>query len=173
MAQKRTIELLVGLFMIAGIAAILMLALRVSGLTQNFTGSGGYTVYAQFDNIGGLKVRAPVTVAGVRVGEVTSIKLDPTTFRATVSLMINKKDNDLPIDSSASILTAGLLGANYVSLTPGYEELNLKNGSMIQKTNPALILEDLIGQLIFSLKGDSNKDANATTQPSNNQPKTT
>ena len=154
MAPRRNLELLVGFFMLLGIAALLMLALQVSGLTQNIGHRNSYTLSAQFDNIGGLKVRAPVAIAGVRIGEVTNITLDPVTFRAVVNMNIDKKNNDLPIDTSASILTAGLLGANYISLTPGYQDALLKNGEMIQKTSPALILEDLIGQLLFSLKGD-------------------
>jgi phospholipid/cholesterol/gamma-HCH transport system substrate-binding protein len=154
MAPRRNLELLVGFFMLLGIAALLMLALQVSGLTQNIGHRNSYTLSAQFDNIGGLKVRAPVAIAGVRIGEVTNITLDPVTFRAVVNMNIDKKNNDLPIDTSASILTAGLLGANYISLTPGYQDALLKNGDMIQKTSPALILEDLIGQLLFSLKGD-------------------
>lgn len=154
MAPRRNLELLVGFFMLLGIAALLMLALQVSGLTQNIGHRNSYMLSAQFDNIGGLKVRAPVAIAGVRIGEVTNITLDPVTFRAVVNMNIDKKNNDLPIDTSASILTAGLLGANYISLTPGYQDALLKNGEMIQKTSPALILEDLIGQLLFSLKGD-------------------
>lgn len=153
--RTRTLEVIVGLFMLAGILALLMLALKVSGLST-YMGSNGYLVSASFDNIGGLKVRAPVTVAGVRVGEVTDINLDRTTFKAVITMRINPNQNHLPTDSSASILTQGLLGANYISLTPGFDETSLKNGDRIANTHPALILENLIGQLLFSLK-NSNK----------------
>lgn len=142
--------------MLAGMLALLMLALKVSGLTA-YMGKQGYLVTANFDNVGGLKLRSPVTIAGVRIGEVADIQLDKNTFKALVTLRINSNQDKIPEDSSASILTQGLLGANYISLTPGYEENNLKNGSQIENTHPALILENLIGQLLFSLKNSGNK----------------
>jgi phospholipid/cholesterol/gamma-HCH transport system substrate-binding protein len=147
--------MMVGLFMIVGTLAMAYLALKVSGLT-NYKSSSHYEVIADFDNIGGLKVRAPVSIAGVRIGEVGAIRLDPVTFRATVVLYLDNDEN-LPSDSSASIYTQGLLGANYVSLTPGYSDTNLKNGDKIASTSPALVLEKLIGQLIFSLKDSGSK----------------
>lgn len=150
---KRMIEIMVGLFIIAGAVALVFLALKVSGLTQNKSDKA-YVVTAEFDNIGDLRVRAPVRIAGVRVGQVSNIILDPTTFRAKVSLAIDNQDNMLPVDTSARILTEGLLGSNYIGLTPGYEEDVLKNGGKIETTHPALILENLIGQLLFSLKPD-------------------
>lgn len=140
--------------MIAGALALVILALKVSGLTQ-MGGSDYYQVSAQFDNIGDLKVRAPVRLAGVTIGQVSAINLDSKTFRANVTMLINDKDDYLPTDTSASILTAGLLGSNYIGLTPGYENTVLKSGGVIQITHPAIVLENLIGQLIFS---QSNKD---------------
>lgn len=142
--------------MLAGMLALLMLALKVSGLSA-YVGKQDYLVTANFDNVGGLKLRSPVTIAGVRIGEVADIQLDKNTFKALVTLRINSNQDKIPVDSSASILTQGLLGANYISLTPGYEENNLKNGSQIENTHPALILENLIGQLLFSLKNSGNK----------------
>jgi phospholipid/cholesterol/gamma-HCH transport system substrate-binding protein len=142
--------------MILGILALVFLALKVSGLT-NFRSTGSYTVTADFDNIGSLKIRAPVSIAGVKIGEVSAIDLDPETFRAKVILKINENTNKLPIDTSASIFTQGLLGANYISLTPGYGESFLHEGDKIESTSPALILEKLIGQLVFSLKNNSDK----------------
>lgn len=154
--RDRIIEIWVGLFMLVSIIALLILALKVSGLS-NTVGSNGYTITAEFDNVGGLKVRSPVTLAGVRIGQVSGIKLDSTRFKAVVTMQIDSSQQQLPADSSASILTQGLLGANYISLRPGFDQTFLKNGSNIQDTHPALILEDLIGQLIFSLKTSGGK----------------
>ncbi len=152
--RERIIETIVGLFILAGILALLVLAFKVSGLSTAMN-SGGYFVTARFDNIGSLKVRAPVSIAGVRVGEVTNIKLDKNSFRAVVTIQINRDQNTLPIDTSASIFTQGLLGANYISLVPGYEDTYLKNGDKIENTRPALILENLIGQLLFNINKKS------------------
>lgn len=156
MINKRLVEFLVGLFIIAGMLALLMLALKVSGLGQYSTGDA-YTVSALFDNIGDLKVRAPVTIAGVHVGEVTKIELDSKTFKARVSLLIDKRQNQLPIDSAAQILTAGLIGANYIELSPGFSPENLKDKGEITETHPAIILENLISQFIYQSKKDDNK----------------
>jgi phospholipid/cholesterol/gamma-HCH transport system substrate-binding protein len=154
--RDRIIEVWVGLFMLIGIIAVLILALKVSGLS-NTVGSHGYTITADFDDVGGLKVRSPVTLAGVRIGQVSGIKLDNTRFKAVVTMQIDANQQQLPADTSASILTQGLLGANYISLRPGFDQMFLKNGSIIQDTHPALILEDLIGQLVFSLKNPGGK----------------
>lgn len=160
--RLKAIETLVGLFMLAGMLALLVLALKVSGLSTSLSPSG-YSIVADFDNVGGLKVRAPVTIAGVRVGEVTNIRLDKNTFRANVIMRINRDQSTLPKDSSASIFTQGLLGANYISLTPGYDAAYLKNGDHLANTHPALILEDLIGQLLFNInKGSSTGGKNET-----------
>lgn len=155
-ARTSALELFVGLFMLAGMLALLVLALKVSGLSS-YVGHEGYVVTADFDNVGSLKARAPVTVAGVRVGEVTNIQLDRTTFKALVTMQINPDENTLPTDTSASILTQGLLGSNYISLTPGFNDTFLKNGNEIENTHSALILEDLIGELVFSLKNSDKK----------------
>ena len=109
---------------------------------------------ADFDNIGALKVRAPVSVSGVKVGRVSAIQLDPQTYRASVTLQINNGYKDLPVDTAASILTQGLLGSNYISLSPGFDQKMLKPGEHIETTHSALILENLIGQLMFNLSGD-------------------
>ena len=117
---------------------------------------------ALFDDIGGLKVRSPVKIGGVQIGEVTHIDLDPTTFKAMVTLQIHKQFNDIPDDSSAAILTAGLLGDNYVAITPMYNKTVLKNGSQIQMTNSAMVLEKLIGQFIYKLgNGDKSDDSSS------------
>ena len=155
--SQRAIESFVGLFILVAISALIVLAFKVSGLTSFFQESG-YAVTATFDEIGGLKLRAPVKVGGVTVGEVTSITLDPATFKAVVKLHIYNKYNDLPSDSSASILTAGLLGDNYIALTPMYSPEVLKEGSTIDYTHPAIILERLIGQLLFKVGGGAKSD---------------
>lgn len=156
MYSTRKIEIMVGFFMLAGMLALLILALRVSGLTS-YVGDGGYQIKASFDNVGDLKVRAPVTIAGVRIGQVNSIRLDRTTFKAVVTMKIDASENTIPTDSSASILTHGLLGSNYVNVTPGFDATYLKQDSEIENTHPALIFENLIGQFLFNTK-DNQKD---------------
>jgi phospholipid/cholesterol/gamma-HCH transport system substrate-binding protein len=154
--QTKNIEIIVGAFLLAGIIALLVLAFQVSGLT-NVIGRQGYEVTAAFDNVGDLRVRAPISMGGVRLGEVTHIQLDPHTFKAVVTLRINANQNAIPTDSTASILTAGLLGSNYISLTPGFADTNLKNGDKIGMTHSAIILENLIGQLMFKLDSSKSK----------------
>lgn len=151
--QNKTIEILVGLFMIAGLLGMLILAFKVSGIS-NINNSNYYVLNAEFDNIGGLKVRAPVRTSGVTVGYVHSIVLDPRTFRAAVAMKINGNMKSFPLDTAANIYTEGLLGSNYIGLTPGFDIAVLKSGDKLQTTHSALILENLIGQLLFSLKGD-------------------
>lgn len=139
--------------MIAGLLALFAMAVKVSGLSD-LGNRHYYLVTAEFDNIGGLKVRAPVSVSGVTIGRIGQIELDPKTLRAKVVMQISNQYRSIPADSSASILTQGLLGANYISLTPGFDETSLHAGSMLTTTHSALILENLIGQLIYHLKGD-------------------
>jgi len=159
MERERSVEILVGLFMLAGVVGLLILALKVSGLTH-YVKQSTFSVSADFDNIGALKVRAPVNLAGVKIGEVTNITLDNELFKAHVTLRLDAKQNKIPLDSSASILTEGLLGVNYISVTPGFDEKDfLKDGSTIEETNPALILENLVGKLLFNLKGDKKDES--------------
>ena len=157
MKNNRVIEIIVGLFLTAALLALLVLAFWVSGLTS-IGNSHTYTLYADFDNIGSLKVRSPVAMAGVKIGKVTQIILDPKTFRAHVTLSLDDKMHNIPFDSSASILTQGLLGSNYISIGPGFEEEVLKGGDTIGTTHSALILENVVGQLIYNLKNDDKKD---------------
>ena len=156
--RSKAIDFIVGLFMLAGLLGLLVLAFKVSGLTTVVSNGNNYSITADFDNVGALKVRALVSVSGVTVGRVMEIKLDPTTFRARVTLQINDKYNKFPMDTSASILTQGLLGSNYISLTPGFDQKILKAGGRIQTTHSALILENLVGQLIFNLQNNDKKD---------------
>ena len=160
----RTVEITVGALMIAGILSLLMLALQVSGLSSFFKEEPGYHVKAEFANIGALKVRAKVSVAGVVVGRVVKIHLEPETFNATVLMAIDPKQaNKLPSDTRASILTAGLLGDNYISLLPGFDENEfLREGSSIPigNTDSAVILEQLISKFLAGQVG-ANKKTNA------------
>jgi phospholipid/cholesterol/gamma-HCH transport system substrate-binding protein len=155
MMQQRLIESMVGLFLVFAATALSVLAFKVSGLTTLFP-TKAYHVIALFDDIGGLKVRSPVKIGGVQIGEVSAITLDPVTFKAVVKMQIEDKFNDIPDDSSAGILTAGLLGDNYIAITPMYNKSTLKNGSEIQFTNSAMILEKLIGQFIYKI-GNNDK----------------
>lgn len=163
MMPQKTIEVLVGLFLLFAFFALMVLALKVSGLTNLFP-EDGYMVSAEFDDIGGLKVRAPIKIGGVQIGEVTDIRLDKETFKAIVKMKIAARHNSIPDDSTVSILTSGLLGDNYISLTPMYSKTFLKNGSAIEFTNSAMILEKLIGQFIYKMGNDSSdqKDKVAT-----------
>lgn len=145
---KKGIETLVGLFVVLGVVALLFLALKAANLA-NFGSRDVYRVTARFDNIGGLKVRAPVRSAGVSVGRVTKIGLDPKTYQGVVTIEIDSHFV-FPKDSSAKILTSGLLGDQYVGLEPGGEEKNLAAGDLIKQTQSAVVLENLIGQFLFS-----------------------
>lgn len=149
MSRSRSVEILVGSFMAAGFVALFFLAMQVSNLSSASTGEG-YLVTARFDNIGSLKVRSPVTMAGVRVGRVNGIEYDSETYEAVVSLRIEERFDKIPDDSFAKIFTAGLLGEQYVGLDPGGSDQYLKEGDQISLTQPALVLEEIIGQFLFS-----------------------
>lgn len=163
--QQRLIEILVGLFLLLGVLALLYLALQVSGLSANsLTQKRGYEVTASFDNIGDLKARAPITIGGVRIGQVERITLDPNSFKAVVLMTIDDRSMQIPDDSQASIYTAGLLGSNYIELTPGFDTESLHQGSLITQTHSALVLENLIGQLVYKMGGNSDSSDNKTTE---------
>lgn len=147
--NRGTLELTVGLFVLAGIGALGFLAFKVGNLSAANTGES-YTVNARFDNIGGLTVKAPVTLAGVRIGRVSNIAIDRENYRALVELSIDPRYDNLPADTSASILTAGLLGAQYVGLEPGGDDKFLVDGDRIEITQSAVVLEHLIGQFLFN-----------------------
>lgn len=149
---SRKIEVLVGLFVALTIAALAMLAISVAnqGFNSNME---TYRLYAKFDNIGGLKTRSAVKVGGVTVGRVDAITLDAKTFTPVVTLSISKEYDQFPETSSVSILTSGLLGEQYLGLQPGFVIdgiENLADGDFIEDTKSALVLEDLIGQFLFS-----------------------
>lgn len=146
---KRTVEFSVGVFMVLGIIALVLMALRVSGLSMD-DASETYTVKARFDNLGGLNERAKVSMAGVTIGRVTKIYLDDEWYSAVVEMEINKSMSTLTKDTSAAILTAGLLGEKYIGLSVGAEEDFLKEGDWIEDTQSALVLEELIGRFLFN-----------------------
>ncbi|KAA0692477.1 outer membrane lipid asymmetry maintenance protein MlaD [Halopseudomonas laoshanensis] len=147
--RTRTLELTVGLFILIGILALLVLALRVSGLTMSAS-TDSYKVYAHFDNVAGLTSRAKVTMAGVTIGQVTGIEFDKNRYTGKVEMAINDNINTLPSDSTASILTAGLLGEKYVGISVGGEETMLADGDQIYDTQSALVLEELIGRFLLN-----------------------
>ncbi len=150
MGSSRKIEIMVGILFVLGMIALVALALNVSNLTS-FTKDKGYEVTAQFENIGGLRHKAKVTLSGVTVGRVTAISYDKESFQATVKMRINPEIDYLPEDSQASIYTAGLLGEQYISLEPGAEDAVLEQGSSISLTQSAIVLEEIIGKVLVSL----------------------
>ncbi len=150
--QRSTLDLWVGIFVLAGIGALMVLAMKVG----NMSGIGGgetYALSANFDNIGGLKPRAPVKSAGVVVGRVSAIRFDNEKFVASVMLDIDKTYK-FPKDSSASILTSGLLGEQYIGIEGGGDTVNLNSGDRIKQTQSAVVLEKLIGQFLYSKAAD-------------------
>ncbi len=157
MLNRRTLELWVGLFVAAGIAALVMLAFKVGNLTTADV-LDGYKVKAYFDNIGGLKVKSPVTMAGVRIGRVSDIGFDNDSYQAVVTLYIDGRYANIPTDTGAAILTSGLLGEQYIGLDPGGSDESLQEGDTIRLTQSALVLEKLISQFLFE-KASETKEA--------------
>lgn len=147
--NRKTLELWVGLFVAAGLLAIAMLAFKVGNLATADV-LNAYVVKARFDNVGGLKTKSPVTMAGVRIGRVSGISFDNGRYQAVVTMAIDGRYLKIPADSSASILTSGLLGEQYISLEAGGDERFLKDGDELMITQSALVLEKMIGQFLFS-----------------------
>lgn len=147
--NARAMEILVGTFMLLFFAAMAILAMKVSNLAS-LTGGDGYKVVAYFENIGGLKPRAPVSASGVRVGQVSDIEYDPETFQAKVTLTISSEYSEFPIDTTAGIYTAGLLGEQYIGLDPGGDIDFLVDGDEVEFTQSALVLERLIGRVLVN-----------------------
>lgn len=152
------IEFLVGLFVLFGLVSLVILALKIAGLTVN-SESESYVLKANFDNIGSLKIRAPVKVGGVVIGRITNIYLDQEKYVPVVEMSISKKYDKLSNESKASILTAGLIGDQYIGVTPGFydEEMGstyLKEGDSFEDTGSAIVLEDLIGKFLYSMNSD-------------------
>jgi phospholipid/cholesterol/gamma-HCH transport system substrate-binding protein len=155
---KKGIETLVGLFVLLGMLGLLFLAMKAANL-GNVGGGDVYVVQARFDNIGGLKPRAPVRTAGVVVGRVKSIALDPKSYQGVVTLEI-EKPYQFPKDTAAKILTAGLLGDQYIGLEPGGDDKNLAPGETLAQTQSAVVLENLIGQFLTGKAADAGTAAN-------------
>ncbi len=162
--EKKNYDVWVGLFVLLGLGALLFLALKAANLAS-FQSGGTYSVSARFDNIGGLKAHAPVKSAGVVVGRIDTIKFDSKTYQATVAMNIDSQYS-FPKDSSAKILTAGLLGEQYIGLDAGGDDKNLAAGDRIKQTQSAIVLETLISQFIYSKAADgAPKDAAAPASP--------
>ncbi|MGX3065878.1 outer membrane lipid asymmetry maintenance protein MlaD [Ursidibacter arcticus] len=165
MRQSIKYEFGVGLFVLLALGALVFLGLRVANV-QGFSSEKTYTLYATFDNIGGLKVRAPIKVGGVVVGRVADIQLDAQTYTPKVTLAVNEEFNKIPDTSSLSIKTAGLLGEQYIALNVGFilegETEMLKAGDTFADTNSAMVLEDLIGQFLY---GDKKSDKDDSAEP--------
>lgn len=152
MGRQRGIEILVGLFMAMGFVALFFLAMQVSNLSAGVR-ADGYQLTARFANVGSLKARAPVTMAGVRIGRVERVSFDKDTYEAVVTLRIDPSMDTIPDDTFANIFTAGLLGEQYVGLEPGGSPDYLVDGDEIAQTQSALVLEQMIGQFLFSKAG--------------------
>lgn len=154
-AGNRTLELGTGLFVLLGFAALAFLTTQLpgSGLRLGSGKGSGYSVSARFDNVGDLKVGAPVTMAGVRVGRVDAVTVDPGEFRAVVKLSIDRQYDHIPADSDAAIQTSGLLGAKYIGLSAGGADTYLKEGANIEFTQSALVLENLVNKLFSAVAG--------------------
>ncbi len=154
--QRKSFDLWVGLFVLAGALALLFLALK-AGNMSTFSFEKTYPVVTKFDNIGGLKPRAPVKSAGVVVGRVASISFDDKSFQAQVTLELESR-YQFPKDSSAKILTSGLLGEQYIGLEPGGDTANLAAGDRIKMTQSAIVLENLISQFLFSKAAEGEEE---------------
>jgi len=157
MMTRKELDLWVGIFAVAGIGAMVFLSLKVANLAS-FSSADSYQIKAKFDNIGGLKVRAAVKSAGVVVGRVSEVRFDNESFEAVVTLNLDSR-YQFPKDSSAKILTSGLLGEQYIGLSPGGDSANLKGGDSLKLTQSAVVLENLISQFLYSkaAEGDAKK----------------
>lgn len=171
MRATRSLEIGTGLFVILGLAALFFLTTQLpsSGLKLSFGKAPGYDVTAEFDNIGDLKVGAPVRMAGVRIGDVTGIGFDNQSYRADVHLRIYPQFSQIPEDSYASIETEGLLGGQYIGISPGGLSTYLKNGSQILQTQSAIVLESLINKFFANFSSSSSSGSNSNNGKSPSQ----
>ncbi|MFZ4118695.1 MAG: outer membrane lipid asymmetry maintenance protein MlaD [Polynucleobacter sp.] len=157
--RKSAIDIWVGIFVAIGLLAALFLALKVGNMNA-VSFQPTYTITARFDNIGGLKPRAPVKSAGVVVGRIADIRFDDTTYQATVTMTL-ERSYQFPKDSAAKILTSGLLGEQYVGLEAGGSDQMLAQGNMITQTQSAVVLENLVSQFLYNKAADGGKDESA------------
>ncbi len=167
MPQSKIIDISVGLFLLAGFIAFVVLALKISGLTSE-SWQNTYSVYARFENIGGLKTRSKVTIGGVTIGKVSDIQFDKERYQAIVTLDVFEDIDNLTTDTSAAILTAGLLGEKYIGLTPGADDTFLESGDIIEDTQSALILEEFIGRFLFKAVQKRNDSGNSSANNTSN-----
>jgi phospholipid/cholesterol/gamma-HCH transport system substrate-binding protein len=167
MRSNRTLEIGTGLFVLLGFAALLFLTTQLPASGLRFGGAKNtYAVSAEFDNIGDLKVGSPVSMSGVRIGDVVKIHFDPKNYKAVVNMRIDTQYNQIPDDSFASIQTQGLLGGKYIGLSPGGSDTYLKNGSSIDQTQSAIVLENLINKFFANYSS-----SNGASQSSGNSGK--
>jgi phospholipid/cholesterol/gamma-HCH transport system substrate-binding protein len=160
MRANRTLEIGTGLFVLLGFAALLFLTTQLPASGLRFASPRpGYRVTADFDNIGDLKVGSPVTMAGVRVGEVTGIRFDSRAYKAVVAMRIDSQYSQIPDDSYASIQTQGLLGGKYIGISPGGDDTYLKEGSSIDQTQSAIVLESVINKFFASYSSKGGQDS--------------
>ena len=158
MQQTRAVEVGTGLFVALGMAAIFFLTTQTAG-SDNFSGSDSFSVTARFDNVGSLKDKAPVSMSGVTIGRVTSVVFDPASLDAVVTFVIDSQYDRIPEDSDASILTSGLLGSQYIGLQAGGSEFSLEEGSEIQFTQSAIVIENLISKYLFNNSSDDESES--------------
>ena len=157
MRQNRAIEVGTGLFVLLGMGALFFLTTQTTD-SSDFSASEAFEVTAHFENVGSLKDRAPVSMSGVTIGRVTSVEFDPHGLNAVVTFMIDNRFDEIPEDSDASILTSGLLGSQYIGLQPGGSEFYLEEGSEIQFTQSAIVIENLISKYLFNQDSDSESE---------------
>ncbi len=153
MQQTRAVELGTGLFVLLGLAALFFLTTQTTG-NQAFSGGDSYEVTARFENVGSLKIRAPVSMSGVTIGRVTGIEFDSASLEAKVTFIINNEFKQIPDDSDAAIQTSGMLGSQYIGLQAGGSDTSLQEGSEIEFTQSAIVLENLISKYLFNSSGD-------------------
>lgn len=160
----RTLEFLVGIFLAAGIVAAVILALKVAGLTLSSGSAEYYTIHGKFSNIGSLKVRSPIKLGGVVIGQVSDIYIDPKTLQPIVDMKIDKKYSNIGEDSTFSILTSGLLGEQYLGVKPDFASMDddgnpiyLTDGSVTSMTDSAIVLEELLGKFLYSMNNSNSK----------------
>jgi len=157
MQQTRSVELGTGLFVLLGLAALFFLTTQTTG-SSDFSTSEAFVVTARFENVGSLKDRAPVSMSGVTIGRVISVEFDPHGLNAVVTFMIDRRYDEIPDDTDASILTSGLLGSQYIGLQPGGSEFYLEDGSEILFTQSAIVIENLISKYLFNQDSDSESE---------------
>lgn len=150
MSCSKIIEVMVGAFVLLAIVTLFVISFKASSM-HSFSGESSYTVHAYFDDVGSLMVKSPIRIAGVKVGEVVGINLDNTLYKAKVDISLYSKDTAIPVDSSASIMTEGLLGSKYIAISPGFGPGSLADNGVIDITHPAILLENIIGKLLFQM----------------------